>query len=123
MTPTEYLNKCLELSERATGGPLEAIQPFADDEGSRVQVMHLHKRTVVHDSDMVAVCPKYDDAMLFAFSRDAIPKLCAALDCAIDTLKFAARGEECYGDAGVQQKNAIRALEAIDKLFTDEAEK
>jgi hypothetical protein len=116
MTLTEYLNKCLELSERASPGDWRW-------EGGYLNWLEPYVISASHDGGFASpVKIKKADAEFIAFSRDAVPKLCEALRIAVEALQEMQALDEQFrmdDDTPTHISIANEATANISKLFDD----
>jgi hypothetical protein len=112
MTPQDYIQKCLELSERATKGPwFYDRNGCKEGEGPHGEVWFSNEtgRTAIVESAWW----NGTDAEFIAFSRTALPKLSKALREAIAHLRMSCRCDE-------ERCSHCYAVDHIEAIFSDE---
>ncbi len=118
MSIETFLKEKREMCEKATSGYWEEVHPNADEGDIRVQVWHVHKRTIIDDSDAVAWKVKAEDAAFIADARTTMPKLIDALQVAVKALSHYQRLGR--NDLDEHSKVAIKDIERLLEGKKDE---
>ena len=120
-----YIQKCLELSERATSGKWHSAYHNRTEswaityEAPGLDAVNYNENVLLQAPD--GSCSHSDNTDFVAHAKEALPKVCEALKIAVNKLEHILETEEAIGDTlrTVLTDDCYEALDKINKLFDD----